>query len=283
MTGRQGGAGTGGHGGHHGGYGGYGDHRDRGDRGGRPGGPPGIQGGGGRRAQRLPTDRTAGAPPGLQNTPAGSNAPGPPGVQGAPAGGAAAGAPAAHTIPPAAPMTHGVSQGDQPARTITPNGPTARGTAGFGAAAGSLTGQDGWRRTAPAESAGLYRRLGCADLKSVPEVRGMLREMLRQWQGSDAADVAQLLASELVTNALIHTDHGAVVTATVASSVLRVEVRDGMPGLPVADPPGTAGRDPLDVHGRGLVLVRSLADSWGVRTLNSGKVVWFEVRERPAR
>ncbi|MFI1016234.1 ATP-binding protein [Streptomyces sp. NPDC020965] len=131
-----------------------------------------------------------------------------------------------------------------------------------------------------------HRRLGCADLKAVPEVRRVLRDLLRQWGGPDTADVAQLLASELVTNALVHTDHGAVVTATVASSTLRVEVRDFMAGLPLAPVPPSGQLDMpdvLDAHGRGLVLVQNLADSWGVRTQGVGKVIWFELYERPAR
>ncbi|WP_407698175.1 ATP-binding protein [Streptomyces jumonjinensis] len=133
---------------------------------------------------------------------------------------------------------------------------------------------------AAAEPEPLHRRLGCTDLKSVSEVRRVLRELLGQWDGPDTADVAQLLASELVTNALVHTGHGAVVTATVASATLRVEVRDFMAGLPLPDP-AHRRRDPLDVNGRGLALVQSLADSWGVRTQSAGKVVWFELRERP--
>ncbi|WP_328682147.1 ATP-binding protein [Streptomyces sp. NBC_00322] len=123
----------------------------------------------------------------------------------------------------------------------------------------------------------LHRRLGCADLTAVPEVRRALRELLRHWRGQDTKDVAELLASELVTNALVHTDHGAVVTATVAASTLRVEVRDFMAGLPVPRAPAAH----LDTHGRGLVLVQSLADAWGVHTHGVGKVVWFELHGRP--
>ncbi|MGW4031392.1 ATP-binding protein [Streptomyces sp. NPDC004838] len=118
----------------------------------------------------------------------------------------------------------------------------------------------------------------------MPEVRHGLRELLGQWGGRDTADVAELLASELVTNALIHTDHGAVVTATVASATLRVEVRDFMEGLPEPPDgrPDTGAADVLDIHGRGLALVQSLADSWGVRTQSAGKVIWFELNGRPA-
>ncbi|MFF5425743.1 MULTISPECIES: ATP-binding protein [unclassified Streptomyces] len=119
----------------------------------------------------------------------------------------------------------------------------------------------------------LLRKVGCADLTAVPEVRHALRALLRAWGGPGASDVAELLTSELVTNALVHTDHGAVVTATVVPEQLRVEVRDFVPGLtPPPVPPAHDG-----THGRGLVLVRELADSWGVEEHGVGKVVWFEL------
>lgn len=72
----------------------------------------------------------------------------------------------------------------------------------------------------------LRRRLGRADLRAVPEARRALRELLRHWGGPGQSEVAELLASELVTNALVHTDEGAVLTATVGPRALRVEVRD---------------------------------------------------------
>ncbi|MFE5731698.1 MULTISPECIES: ATP-binding protein [unclassified Streptomyces] len=119
----------------------------------------------------------------------------------------------------------------------------------------------------------LLRKVGCADLTAVPEVRHALRELLRKWGGPGASDVAELLTSELVTNALVHTDHGAVVTATVVPEQLRVEVRDFVPGLRTPEaPPADEG-----TNGRGLVLVQALADSWGVEDRGVGKVVWFEL------
>ncbi|WP_079144738.1 ATP-binding protein [Streptomyces agglomeratus] len=132
---------------------------------------------------------------------------------------------------------------------------------------------------APAEGDGegdpiqLRRRLGHAELTAVPEVRRALREILRSRGGRSCTDVAELLTTELVTNALVHTEHDAEVTATVAASRLRVEVRDSAGShprlrVPVADD-GT--------HGRGLVLVQALADAWGVRAQGVGKVVWFEL------
>ncbi|MFB6551004.1 MULTISPECIES: ATP-binding protein [unclassified Streptomyces] len=119
----------------------------------------------------------------------------------------------------------------------------------------------------------LRRRLGRADLRAVPEARRALRDLLRHWGGPGRSDVAELLTSELVTNALVHTDEGAVLTATIGPRALRVEVRDFVGGLPRPRAP-----EPEEsTNGRGLVLVRSLADDWGVRPCEVGKSVWFEL------
>lgn len=82
----------------------------------------------------------------------------------------------------------------------------------------------------------LRRRLGRADLRAVPEARRALRELLRHWGGPGRSEVAELLTSELVTNALVHTDEGAVLTATVGPRALRVEVRDFTGRLPAPAP-----------------------------------------------
>ncbi|MEV0125718.1 ATP-binding protein [Streptomyces sp. NPDC050703] len=122
-------------------------------------------------------------------------------------------------------------------------------------------------------TAQLRRRLAKADLRAVSEVRGALREFLRQWGRPGTADVAELLTSELVTNALVHTDDDAVVTASMGPRGLRVEVRDFVGSRPEAREPDTGD----STHGRGLVLVQSLADAWGVRAHGVGKAVWFEL------
>ncbi|WP_418959752.1 ATP-binding protein [Streptomyces tritici] len=141
----------------------------------------------------------------------------------------------------------------------------------------------------------LRRKVGGAELAAIPEVRHALRAMLRHWGEPGASDVAELLTSELVTNALIHTDRGAVVTATVVPGTrdtLRVEVRDFVPELPEPYVPHAPHADggahgaaaPADgplvheaTHGRGLVLVEALADAWGIKATGPGKVVWFEL------
>ncbi|CAL9636288.1 ATP-binding protein [Streptomyces sp. enrichment culture] len=124
----------------------------------------------------------------------------------------------------------------------------------------------------------LRQRLGRADLRAVPEARRALRELLRHWGGPGQSEVAELLTSELVTNALVHTEDGAVLTATVGPRALRVEVRDfaGRPPRPRAPEPDER------TNGRGLVLVESLADDWGVRPWTVGKSVWFELGSEAA-
>lgn len=132
------------------------------------------------------------------------------------------------------------------------------------------------------------RRLRQKDLTAVADVRAALRELLARWGAPGRADTARLLASELVTNALVHTDGGAVVTVTLdggdaaeAKGRLRVEVRDFVARHPTLHRAGSD--DPESVtagaatSGRGLLLVHSLADAWGVRAHAVGKSVWFEL------
>ncbi|CCK26538.1 regulatory protein [Streptomyces davaonensis JCM 4913] len=124
-----------------------------------------------------------------------------------------------------------------------------------------------------ASTCGLRRRLGRADLRAVPAARKELRELLHDWGRPGRSEIAELLTSELVTNALVHTDRDAVLTATVGPRGLRVEVRDFVARRPRLRVP-TADDG---THGRGLVLVQSLADAWGVRPHGVGKAVWFEL------
>ncbi|MGW6890867.1 ATP-binding protein [Streptomyces chartreusis] len=124
----------------------------------------------------------------------------------------------------------------------------------------------------------LMRRLGRRDLRAVPDARRALREWLRHWGRPGQPDIAELLTSELVTNALVHTDRDAVLTATVGPEGLRVEVRDFVTRLPRPRVPNADD----GTSGRGLILVQSLADAWGVRTHAVGKAVWFELDAGPA-
>nr|WP_231626771.1 ATP-binding protein [Streptomyces apocyni] len=127
--------------------------------------------------------------------------------------------------------------------------------------------------TAEDDLAQLRCTLGRSDLRAVSEVRRAVRELLRHWGKPGGSDVAELLTSEIVTNALVHTDDDAVLTATLGPRGLRVEVRDFVGRRPRLRVPNADD----STHGRGLILVQSLADAWGVRVHGVGKAVWFEL------
>jgi anti-sigma regulatory factor (Ser/Thr protein kinase) len=87
---------------------------------------------------------------------------------------------------------------------------------------------------------------------------------------------AQLLVSELVTNAIRHAglDDDDVIKLVVvtADRALRIEVCDPGPGFEVSQPVP----DPARPSGWGLYLVRELSDRWGVEHREQTRV-WFEL------
>ena len=81
-----------------------------------------------------------------------------------------------------------------------------------------------------------------------------------------------VLTSELATNAVLHARTPFEVSVTVTDEAVLVCVGDGMDGHP-RSPVQSEGRE----NGRGIVLVRALADEWGVQPGDGpgGKAVWF--------
>lgn len=156
---------------------------------------------------------------------------------------------------------------------------TGTGQGAPAGAAGTVGAAGVARPGVPAPGCALNRRLHlaleAADLVAVGAVRHRLRAALGHWGVPELADTAELLTSELVTNALRHTGRGAVFDAVLTGDQrLRIEVQDGEAGLP------GRRRDPdaeYATSGRGLMLVEALADSWGVQLRGDGKVTWFEL------
>lgn len=114
--------------------------------------------------------------------------------------------------------------------------------------------------------------------------RAHLRAAISSWRLSVDVDVAVLLVSELVTNAVTHGDDstgtrggtggGTGVTMLVRCSgkELRVEVHDGSREMPV--PVSLEVSDDSET-GRGLMLVDTLAADWGYYRTPGGKAVYF--------
>ncbi|WP_344942958.1 SpoIIE family protein phosphatase [Actinomadura miaoliensis] len=104
----------------------------------------------------------------------------------------------------------------------------------------------------------------------VGRARALAASRLAEWGLSGVADTVQLLVSELVTNALVH-GAGAVGMRLIKCDALLCEVSDDGHELP-----RLCHTDPTAESGRGLHLVSHLAERWGTRRGDLGKIVWFE-------
>jgi serine phosphatase RsbU (regulator of sigma subunit)/anti-sigma regulatory factor (Ser/Thr protein kinase) len=101
--------------------------------------------------------------------------------------------------------------------------------------------------------------------------RFLIGRPLRRWGLADQIPVAELLVSELVTNAVRYAQ-GPIGLRLVLENGLVCEVFDDSAALPRLRYPGVE-----DERGRGLQVVSQLAQRWGARRTPSGKVVWCEL------
>ena len=131
-------------------------------------------------------------------------------------------------------------------------------------------------------------------LSAVAAARTEVEAAICAWRVAVDQDVAVLLTSELVTNAVTHatahrSQNGTAARRRVAAEAvllviaaddagLRVDVHDGSGDLPVlADCPAEADAE----TGRGLLLVTSLSAEWGFYRTPGGKAVYFTLQAQP--
>lgn len=113
--------------------------------------------------------------------------------------------------------------------------------------------------------------------EAVPAARRFVVSRLEQWgEIGDVVDAAALVATELVTNAVLHAGISVRLTVTIAAEVVRLEVHDGSQTSPVP-----AAGDQEGMTGRGLALVTTMSTKWGVEASGGGKVVWAELSRSP--
>ncbi|MGI4894626.1 MAG: ATP-binding protein [Janthinobacterium lividum] len=108
---------------------------------------------------------------------------------------------------------------------------------------------------------------------SARQARTFLREAICSLHHARVVDEAQLLVSELVTNAVRH--GGPPVRVRVdcdGSAGMQVSVTDGNP-----HPPVRRDAAPDAEGGRGVALVDIVSDRWGVDHVENGKTVWFVI------
>lgn len=125
--------------------------------------------------------------------------------------------------------------------------------------------------------AGVYAELDGTS-RAASQARALVRDLLGNEHPS--AQEATLVMSELVSNAITHSQSGrpgGIVTVAVEMTAkqgdVRIRVRDaGGPDAPVL-----TSSDPDSEHGRGLAIVDALAADWGSRTGPAGRVTWCRI------
>jgi anti-sigma regulatory factor (Ser/Thr protein kinase) len=125
----------------------------------------------------------------------------------------------------------------------------------------------------------------CWDIPHTPEAvakaRALVRETLTEWGMPALADDAELIVTELVTNAIRHGAPPVILAlSTIGPAALIGSVADGGPNMP-----HLLRREPdLDAtSGRGLAIVRALVNRWGVWPDSGGigKTIWFALTGQP--
>lgn len=109
---------------------------------------------------------------------------------------------------------------------------------------------------------------------SVREIRRDMTLALRTWGLDELIDDIAMVVSELMTNAILHTETpriGASITR-IGDQAVRLEVRDRSPEEPHAPRTGSTAES-----GRGIALVDALSSAWGWERIFGGKKVWAEV------
>ncbi len=110
------------------------------------------------------------------------------------------------------------------------------------------------------------------DPAEVGRARAVVREQLHDWGLARLVDSAELLVSELVTNAVRHSHGRPLELRLVRGETLLCEVDDDDHTLPTL-----LGTEPTAEVGRGLRVVSTLAREWGASRTGTGKTVWFEL------
>lgn len=106
--------------------------------------------------------------------------------------------------------------------------------------------------------------------------RKALRPILTGWGFTDPGwlDSAEIVVSELVTNALRHGGGCLELLAECHDQRVTLTAADGSAILPER-------RDPSNDGGRGIMIIEMIAEQWGVNTHHEGKRVWVHLAPHP--
>ncbi|WP_176955207.1 ATP-binding protein [Sinosporangium album] len=137
--------------------------------------------------------------------------------------------------------------------------------------------------TAPRRTPRALLRMDLAgEVASVPLARRRVGTFLAPRVHRRVWEDTLLLVSEVLTNAVLHSDSGLMPYGTITLVVVH---RHGVIHVNVTDD-GTDAREPRvgevgadSDNGRGMLLVDRIADRWGTHPCGHGRVVWFEIAE----
>jgi GAF domain-containing protein/anti-sigma regulatory factor (Ser/Thr protein kinase) len=115
-----------------------------------------------------------------------------------------------------------------------------------------------------------------ADERAAGEARRLVVARLALWDLDELAFTAEMITSELVTNAVRHAE-GPIGVRLIRGEVLVCEVSDAS-----NTQPRMRRAHSTDEGGRGLFIVAQLAQRWGSRYGSSGKTIWAEIPTAPA-
>ncbi len=111
---------------------------------------------------------------------------------------------------------------------------------------------------------------------SVADSRRFVQEVVGDLP-NEQQDAIALMASELATNALVHSEDGFQMTIDRTGEQLQISVTDQSDQMPSLLAPA-----PSEPHGRGIRIVKELSDAWGsTDESGGGKTVWFRVNLTP--
>ncbi|HEY0639003.1 MAG TPA: ATP-binding protein [Pseudonocardiaceae bacterium] len=117
-----------------------------------------------------------------------------------------------------------------------------------------------------------------ADLPSIVTApraaRHLVKHLLEVWNSGHSVTDAQLLVTELVSNAVDHAGGEASLSLqlTLSDGWLRISLADGSSIRPIV-----RELDHTSPRGRGMQLVAAIAGRWGCEDHEGGKRVWFEL------
>ncbi len=114
------------------------------------------------------------------------------------------------------------------------------------------------------------------DANAPAAAREFAHDVCAEWGLDKVATLAELVASELVTNAVVHARTHVDMTMRLTDDTLSVAVRDGDP-RPMFRPSESGIEEVTSEHGRGLLLLDAMADAWGTHPTADGKVVWASI------